>query len=197
MTFEDEKVLVSLKRNQGDPTTVLLERCLDNLDVQQLFLFDKVYLILKLREISYGKEYSALITCPTCKEENNIVFDLGVLEIKYISEDMAYPVLVELPGIKKTAKITFPRLSDDSYFGNPGQTFSQLWRFIEDIGGITDPPTIVKALDRLPLEDVHTLVRYIVGNEFGIQTEVRFLCDSCEEVTKMELPITSDFFSVS
>ena len=51
MTFEDEKSIVGSKGE--DPVNLLLDRCLDGIKVMDLLPMDKLYLIMKLREISY------------------------------------------------------------------------------------------------------------------------------------------------
>ena len=101
MTFADEKALVSTKHANADILNVLLARCVSNIDITSLLLMDKLYLIMKLREISYGSEYKVTINCPSCRRENKVVFDLAVLKTRFIEEDFEMPVSVSLPILKK------------------------------------------------------------------------------------------------
>ena len=53
MTFEDEKILSESTPDQ-DVVNLLLTRCVDNLDPDILYAPDKIYLLYKIRELSYG-----------------------------------------------------------------------------------------------------------------------------------------------
>lgn len=80
MTFEDEKIVVSHKKSQ-DPTNIILERCVTNVRVGDLLSMDKLYLLLKLREISYGDEYNTLLICNHCNAENPSKVNISQLNV--------------------------------------------------------------------------------------------------------------------
>jgi len=69
MTFQDEKHIISAHKNQ-DPVNLILQRCVSNLNIGEILSLDKLYLIMKLREVSYGDDYHTLLICSHCKEEN-------------------------------------------------------------------------------------------------------------------------------
>ena len=75
MTFEDERSMMSNKNINVDVLNNLLSRCLSNISVEQLLQMDKLFLIMKLREISYGDQYTAQISCAGCRRDNNIEFN--------------------------------------------------------------------------------------------------------------------------
>ena len=197
MTFEDEKALIASVKGSDDPMNLMLRRCVSNININQLFLFDKVYLIFKLREISYGKEFSATVTCPSCREESSVMFDITQLPINLVPEDWEVPVIIELPTLKKSAKIAVPRNADESYFTNAESSMNNMWRFILEIDGHSNPEIISEVLKKLPLQDVHAIIKVLNLTDYGVQTKVKYLCNNCQEVTVMELPLTTDFFTVS
>ena len=59
MTFDDERSLIGT--GEGDPVNILLEKCFTGVKVLDLLPMDKLYLIMKLREISYGDIYETLL----------------------------------------------------------------------------------------------------------------------------------------
>ena len=197
MTFEDEKSLVSTKNANLDVLNVLLSRCVQNIDIRSLLIFDKLFLLMKLREVSYGHEYKAAIPCPQCRRDNKISFNLTELAVNYIEDTTTNPISVTLPVINKKVKVRFPRVADEQYLHNLESVTANLWRFIEEIDGHSKKTIISGVLKKLPLKDMHLLMDTIQGQKFGIDTKVRFACNYCSHHEVTDLPITADFFTVN
>ena len=195
MTFDDERAMMSNKNVNIDVLNVLLSRCISNIEVGSLLQMDKLYLIMKLREISYGEEYNANINCTGCKRDNEITFNLSQLPVNFVNEDLTNPMSVFLPTLKKTLKVKLPRVSDESYFSNTDQAIQNLWRFVEEIDGHTEKSVISKVIPQLPLKDAHALFSAMSSSEYGVDTKVRFVCNFCNNNEVMELPISADFFT--
>ena len=140
---------------------------------------DKLYLIMKLREISYGDEYRANISCTACRKDNEVTFSLNQLPVHYIEDSFTDPLVIDLPILKKKIKVRLPRVSDERYFVNAEQAIGNLWRFIEEIDGHSEKSVISKVIPQLPLKDAHALLDSMAANEYGLDTKVRFLCNYC------------------
>ena len=197
MTFDDEKALVTSKNSDIDPVNLILSRCVENVDYSSLLQIDKLFLILKIREISFGKDYSVVITCPGCGGDNPLVIDLAELPIKYIPDFTEDPHELELKAIKKTAKVRFPRISDEKALSLTDSAKSSLWRLVEEIGGYNDKKIIAKVIKKLPLRDLHTITNDVFGEKYGLQTKVKFICEDCKTHNIIDLPLGENFFSVS
>ena len=195
LTFEDEKSLMSNRNPDIDVLTGLLLKCVKNVTVTDLLQIDKLFLIMKIREHSYGEEYSASITCPGCRKDNNIKFTLSNLNVNYVEDDFTNPSEVFLPILKKTVKVRLPRISDEQYLQNTEHTTSNLWRFVEEIEGVTKKPIISKVISKLPLQDAHAVLNALGGGDYGIDTNVRFVCNYCTHSEVLELPVGGDFFT--
>jgi hypothetical protein len=156
---------------------------------------DKLYLVMKLREISYGDEYNATISCPGCRRDNKVQFQMSQLEVKPISDEFTDPREIDLPVIKKKVVVRLPRVSEESYFSNAEYAISNLWRFVDSIDGNDSLTVISKVIPQLPLKDAHALMTGISTTEFGLDTGVRFVCNHCSHQEDMELPINADFFT--
>ena len=194
MTFEDEKIMMS---NVGgvDTLNVLLSRCVNNIKVDSLLQMDKLYLIMKLREISYGDDYMAGIICNGCGKENKVKFTLSNLPVRYVEETLTDPQTIHLPVLDKEVKVRLPRVGDENYFSNAQQAMGNLWRFVESIDNCQAKTVISKVIPQLPLKDAHVLLEAMGASQYGTDTKVRFVCNYCSHNEVMELPITADFFT--
>jgi len=195
MTFEDEKALVGAGRGE-DPVNLILQRCTTNIKIPDLLSMDKFYLIMKLREISYGDDYSTLLVCSHCKAENPTTVKLSQLNVNPVPDDFEDPVTVLLPSINKEAKIKLPRVRDERFFEDAAASLEQIWRFVVEIDGHTDKSIIAPVIDKLPLRDVRTILNAI-KTDFGVDTNVKFQCKECGGVTVVDLPIDANFFDVN
>jgi len=194
MTFEDEKSIIGSKGE--DPINVILGRCLDGVKVMDLLPMDKLYLIMKLREISYGDDYDTVMVCNHCKAENPTKVKLSQLNVNPVPDDFEDPIPVFLPTIKKEAKIKLPRVRDEKLLSDPENSLNELWRFVQEIDGHTDKAIIAAVVKELPLVDIKTILK-VFNSEYGLDTKVKLQCTSCGGVSIIDLPIDSNFFGVS
>ena len=189
MTFEDEKSLVSDKG--GDPVNILLERCFTGVKVLDLLPMDKLYLLMKLREISYGDDYETLLICSHCKAENPTTVKISSLNVNPVPDDFQDPIEVFLPTIKKDVKIKLPRVRDEN------QDISEnLWKFVLEIDGHTDKSIIAPVVSQLPLVDIKTIIKAL-NLDYGLDPKVKLECKNCGGVSVIDLPINENFFGVS
>lgn len=108
MTGRDEAVMADkANRNNGARMiTELLANCLVRLGTiekpgrkvtQAFYSADRHYLLVKLREITFGAEMESTYACPTCHESSQLLEDLETLEvIKLADGEMLQDIVVEL-----------------------------------------------------------------------------------------------------
>ena len=198
MTFADEKAIVSTKRNaRVDSATLLLSRCVDGVDVSDLLIVDKLFLLLKIRELSYGDDYKAQAICNRCAGQNTLNIELSQLNCVFAEpEENLASRKIPLSGIKKDAVIMTTTILDEDYLKEEN-ILGNIWRFVHSIGGSENKAVISKVVEKLPIADVHTLLKEINLLNYGIQTEVTFDCESCGNSNIISLPINENFFSVN
>ena len=198
MTFDDEKAIMTGKRSEEfNAANYLLSRCITNVDIDRVVLIDKLYLLLKLREISYGNDYSAGAVCPHCEYENKLNIQIDQLTVTQVPDDVdIFSRKVHLTKIKKDALISTPIVADERYL-EPENIQNNLWRFIKKIGDCENPTIIAKVIEKLPLADLNTLINKISLSEFGVQPQIKYVCNSCKETNLINLPINENFFSVN
>lgn len=189
MTFDDERSLIG--STEGDPVNMLLEKCFKGVKVLDLLPMDKLYLIMKLREISYGDIYETLLICRHCSAENPTKVKLSELNVNPVPDDFQDPVPVHLPVIKKDIKIKMPRVRDENT-----DIYENLWRFVTEVDGHTDKSIIAPVVKNLPLVDVKTIIKAL-STDYGLDTNVKLKCSKCGGVSVIDLPIDSNFFGVS
>tara|TARA_R110000824_G_scaffold16054_6_gene66990 strand:+ start:954 stop:1703 length:750 start_codon:yes stop_codon:yes gene_type:complete len=198
MTFADEKAIVSTKRNaRVDSASLLISRCVEGVEVSDLLIVDKLFLLLKIRELSYGDDYKAQAICTRCAAQNTLNIQLSELTCIFADpEENLSSRKITLPGIKKDAVVMTTTILDEEYL-KEDNILSNIWRFVHSIGGNETKAVIAKVVEKLPISDVHTLLKEINLLNYGIQTEVTFDCEGCSNPNIISLPINENFFSVN
>jgi hypothetical protein len=198
MTFEDEKSLSTGTRSpMFNPANHLISRCVSNVDIDKLLMIDKLFLLLKVRELSYGNEYKVGAVCTQCSYQNTLSLEIDKLNSIQVPKDFQFNNReVYLKGIKKKATVSYVTVADEEFL-DPDKVSENLWRFVTSIDGIDTQTTISKVISKLPVVDIHILMSNLSLSEYGIQPQIRYACDSCSNSNLINLPIDENFFSVN
>lgn len=195
MKYEDERAVADARRKGVDAVNILLERCMNNIEVGKLYIIDKLALLIKIREATYGPIYNIIAKCTSCGSETKLGLDINKdLIMNSISEELTDPREIQLPLLGKSLKIRMPKVKDEQFLNANSDIYSNLWRFVLDIDGCTNKEVIAEVVKKLPMKDLHLLLAEITGADFGIAPEVLFSCGNCGEGERLEMPITQDFF---
>jgi hypothetical protein len=175
----------------------MMGKCVKGVSILDLTLPDKIYLLFKLREISYGTDYNVLLNCLHCEEPNEMIIPINELTVNYIDEKACTVKQLFLPGSKRNVEVTVPRSRDEDLITKPSKLMDNLWRFVNRVEDIEDKDIIRAFVKKLPAQDVSKLRNSILNEEWGLETKISFHCMHCEEKNDMDLPLTADFFSAS
>lgn len=217
MSTSEEDILtsVSLVRSNKAIDTVVSQCILDkNVDIRKLIVGDRNSIVIGLVLASYGSNYKVDVTCPLCGELNKKYdFNLNNLPIRNLTVD---PVSLgvnefayELP--KSKAKVTFKLLTSEDEADIrtivdktksalntqiDRNITTRLKKQIVSINGETDAAKIAEVIDRklFPISDSVDLKDYIDEISPDIDTKQDFTCSSCARNSKIEIPITFEFF---
>ena len=195
--FSDEKFALKADVKRSDFMNVLLDRCIRGIDLDNLFICDKAFLIHKLKEISTGTEISLNIQCESCDKENSIQIDLTLLNETYMNENSEYPLRFNLKNLGKEVVVKVGRVKDEPYMQSFELLSNNLWRFIESINGIEDKTVIADVIPKLPVEDVHEIIKTINLSEYGIDPNFFYICTACGNKQEVEVPLTANFFGTN
>tara|TARA_R110000868_G_scaffold13711_9_gene63624 strand:- start:9027 stop:9776 length:750 start_codon:yes stop_codon:yes gene_type:complete len=196
--FEDEKQLASnLKNSSSNPLNLIISKCVKGLNFNSILLMDKMYLLLKIREISYGSEYPASITCPKCGTAHEVKIDLSKLAVNELPDDLQDPRIIKLPKLKKEVEVRFPRVSDEVYLRSESDIYTNLWRFVNKLNGISDPVFISKAIEKMHIMDTKVIINQVSRPDLGLNPHFIFDCGSCGKESDIAVPLNENFFLVT
>lgn len=195
--FEEEKILNS-KGKGTNLVNALLGKCVDGIEIEDLLLMDKFYLLLKLREASYGSIYTFDINCPECGGSTRTELDLTKhLTVNEVPDDLEDPRTVHLPKLGVDVQVRFPRVREEGFIEDTESSSKMMNRFVISIDGNTDPVFISKALKRMHIMDLKKISREITLDQYGVDPRFIFECPHCKYEALTQLPFGADFFSVS
>lgn len=198
LTYQDEERILSSKGQGNDLINLLVAACVTGVEISEMLPMDKLYLLMKIREISYGAEYKFTVGCPSCNAEIKSSLDLSDhFTVKDIPDDFEDPREILLPKLGVPAKVRFPRTKDEGYLSDSKLMIKNLYRFIDSIGEHTDSVLISKAVKMMHIQDVKRIIKEINRDEYGIDPKFMFECPSCKYSSVMNIPLGVDFFSVS
>lgn len=196
MTFEDEIALSEATPDQ-DVVDLMLTRCVSDIDPDILYAPDRIFLLFKIRELSYGNSIKLSGPCTECTATNHLDIDLSKLEVVYVDDSFKDPKHITLPDMKKKIQIRIPRASDNPYLLNKKKILDNLWRFIVKLDKYVDPKIISSALERMSSKDIRVIIESLLEGEFGLQNKARYICSDCRAENILEVPLSQAFFTVS
>jgi len=198
LTFEEEERILNSKGKGTDIINLILEKCVKGVSIPELLQIDKLFLLMKVREASYGSVYKFDLACPACGDEIKTEIDVANdLNVNYITEDVEDPRPIKLPKLGVEAVVRFPRNKEEGFFSDAGLLAKNLYRFVVSLDDQTDPVFISKAIKRMHIVDVKSIANEVTKGEFGLDPRFMFECPSCGHNTMMEIPLDAAFFSVT
>lgn len=198
LLFEDEQRILISKNKNINPINEIISKCVEGINVSELLIMDKVYLLMKIKEVSYGPDYKFTIICPACNENINSNIDVSKdLPINYITDDITDPIEFSLPVLNTNIKVRLPRVMDEEILNDKQNLHKNIYKIVKSLNDNTDPVFIAKAVQRMHIRDIKTILKNINMDEFGIQSTFKFVCPECGHSSLMNVPFDSNFFSVN
>tara|TARA_S200002703_G_scaffold146514_1_gene141605 strand:- start:336 stop:1091 length:756 start_codon:yes stop_codon:yes gene_type:complete len=198
LTYTDEQKILNVKDSNADIVSKLLEKSTQGVNVDDLLSMDKMYLLMKVREVSYGEDYQFNITCPACTSEIKTSLVLSEhLNMTRIPDDLEDPRKVKLPVLGVDAEVRFPRSREEAFLKDSDDIYRNIYRFVVSINDNSDPVFISKALKRMHIRDIKKIVSEITKGEYGVNPRFIFQCPDCGHEETMAVPMDVSFFSVS
>ena len=213
MTAREEDILMSrayIKR--GTVITELIKSCLmdKGVNVNEMVSGDRNALMVAIRVSGYGREYEPSFNCPSCEVQTDLKIDLADLGIKPLEIEPAGPFenrfYFQLPLTKKTVGFRFLTGEEEEKIlktlevkkkkgiQNDNLVTTRLMSSIVEIDGVTDRNQISKFVHFMPARDSLALRKYIDKHEPGVDMTVEFMCQNCDHVADITLPMGPTFF---
>lgn len=198
-TFAQERKLRSIKKAaQGNKVIKsLFIDCVKGLEYDAMTLEDKNYILFKLREISYGDEYTIVAVCTDCEAKNNLSIEISKIPVTYAEDDYEEPITITLPDTEQEVKFVSPRSKDESYFESMETLTDNLWRFALSVGGQSDPKILQMFFQKTTVRDIAYFREELTKERYGMNKTMSFECAGCGSLSESLIPFTESFFSVS
>lgn len=213
MTTQEEMRRLSPSSLSYLPMCDIIDSCIVNdkqISSYDLCLGDYLFLLHRLRVVTYGKDYKMTVICPFCHMESNEVVDLTTLPVKEFTDDFYDLQQIELPVTKKYIKLNYqtPRMLDKiseknkTFRKKTGSDIDQtllhtLQLSIAEIDGKTpNQITLEQWLKDLPMKDTNFLLGSLdkLNSSIGIDLNLVEVCDTCGLKYITTFKTTSEFF---
>ncbi|MDY6903790.1 MAG: hypothetical protein SWH61_03800 [Thermodesulfobacteriota bacterium] len=188
MTGAEEELLTNQRLiRTGDAVNQVLRNCIVRLgdndepvlkDVLDLLSGDRLFILVKLRQISLGNEVELVLTCtnPACRATNLVTIDIEELETTPYGEDREFDFT--LPGSDR--KVRFGYLDGHkekrlAALKEPSISSAMLIRII-DIDGAAPSK---KLMNDMSLRDRSALRQEMLRVDAGVDTTLEVDCESC------------------
>jgi hypothetical protein len=196
LTFADERVIRNTEKG-ADSTKVLdnvLKACTNGIDMDILTPQDRLFVLFKLREISYGDEYKLEQNCESCGVKNSLTLKLSTLEMSYLEDDYR---TFTLPDSGKEVEIKVPSSASLKGLDTLDSIMENIHRFIVRIETVDDRLILQEFVKKTSVRDVDVLRNKIFLPDYGLEDSVVFNCMKCSQTTKCPVGINEYFFTSS
>ena len=215
MTASEEKILLSNKRDRAGLVDQVVQRCIVEMPIkyEELLLQDFFYLLLSLRNISYGSTYSCSLDCPACRTTYNYDIELpaGLRMTVLTEEDEDEPYEVDLPvsgdrlgwrrlrisdemEIRRFAKKAYNNSND---VGDPTYCFRIARHLVTLNGTPIDSLEKLEYAENLIASDMNALRQHMEQLDFGARLAIDTECPACGREEETQLPFSREFFRPS
>lgn len=111
MTSAEEKIIDKFNQNTFfTAVNDIISKCIqEDIDVDELTLGDRIFILLAIRSMSYGSTYEIKFKCPECEAEAPMTIDLAEFEPTYVEDEVVEPFELILPISKAKVRMIIPR----------------------------------------------------------------------------------------
>lgn len=208
ITVAEEKYFTATKDKASIINTVL-DRCIlsKELKVGEYLLTDQFFILLNIRSLSYGPEYSFEMICRACETKymHLVLLPKGLI-LKIASDDDTEPFPIDLPNCGSKLMCRFLRGDDETDIrnfvkqatvsdgGDPAYVYRLSKQIVSIDGKELDVIEKLMFCENMIGADSVALRDGIAKQESGVDLEIVAVCPRCKEETKIVMPFTADFF---
>lgn len=207
MTLAEEEILTTQKfLKTGVATRMIFDNCIaSDIEAGDILTFDSTYLLYRLRQISYGDDYTIKLKCPnsTCEKEFKETIKISDLSFEELPDDIEEPIVRTLPVSKYTVTLILPRVvhSERLYMkqkeedGVNSRVLSLVVTTIsikDEKGKELDPRFWTEFYTALPAGDRAVLTE-ATKLDTGID-KIQCVCPKCGHDWEETVPLGAEFF---
>ena len=187
MTGVEEELLTNQRLiRSGDAVNQVRRNCIIRIgenenvnanDVLDMLSGDRLFVLVKLRQISLGDDVELDLTCqsPACRAKNHVIININDLEVRNYGEDREFEVT--LPSGKKVRFVYLDGHKEKrlASMNEPSISAAMMIRILEIDGAAPNK----KALAEMSMRDRSALRAEMLKVDAGIDTELDLECESC------------------
>ena len=195
-TFDDERLLKSVNSQKNPEATIeaLLRNCTEGLEPSMLTPHDRVYVLFRLRGISYGNSYPIQHDCEKCGAGSKL--DLAIDTLKTTALRRENMIFI-LPDSLQEVEIKLPRTQDENLYDSAEALMSNMHMFVYRVGDILDKTIIEAFIRKTTVRDIDTLRARIFSPDYGMENHFFYTCQGCGHKNKVDISLNENFFTAS
>jgi len=219
MMVADQKYLSGASQAASSSIHQLLQRTItspENIDVSALTLPDTLYLLFKLRILSYGSDYKFRTRCPECGKKIDITVDLSELPVEILDENYLDELKVKLPHRGDTVYTKLPTNADIEEIDreikrrkrrNANDESEYIVRIVRSIEKIelaspnkdgkkelTNLVEIERYVGALTNLDASVILSTRENIRFGVVPSIEYTCPECRQYIDVNIQFSPEFF---
>lgn len=220
MMVADQKFIAGSNLSGSMVTRTLLERTIESpetVNVGNLTTADTLYLLFKLRILSYGEKYKFKTKCPECGKRFEVELDLSKITVNTLDEDYERHLEIVLPraGDKVYTKFLtnndlqaindemdrrrrkFKDLKDDDFVLRMATMIRRIELKVPTADGdrvLEHPIDIQNYIEKLTDLDATAIMSTTDNVAFGIYPLVEEKCPHCREFVDIRMDLGPGFF---
>ena len=212
-TTKEEKLLAGANLTSNTLINKLIENVTQlppGIQVQDLTINDRLFLLLNIRSVSYGPEYSYQYKCENCNSQETVHMNLEQdLDTVELPEDFEYENWkVHLENADRELQLRHLTGKDEaviaqhvhrakkkgSIVGDPEYHIRMALRITHIDGNQVDLRKRLEFVESLISRDSLDLQAAFEEYDFGVQLEVEPSCTNCGWINDLVLPFNKNFF---
>jgi len=215
MTTMEEKILQQAGKDRMEIIDTLIQRCLLKCPVpyDDLLIPDMFYMLMIIRNITYGSTYKFRLECARCSLEYQQQIEIPEgLKLRCLTEkDGVEPWEITLPRSGDKIQFRLLRVEDESdirrwsrqayqrsvQVGDPAYAYRLGTHIVSVNGKTVDPLERLEYAEEMIGADSLSLRNAIEKKDFGVRLQLDATCPSCGHESKSRLPFDREFFRPS
>jgi hypothetical protein len=215
MTVREEKILSTVRLvKSGQALDLVFKNCIkSHIDTAELLSSDRSFMMLWLRNVSYGNVYKFNLQCPECQKKFETEVDLTNHPVKELEDpEVKEPFEVTLPVSKQKVLFRLPRGKDEMEIMKLQNQPKKMNEADDDIvkrltsaiikitrhdGSVVAEKEKTAVVESWIARDSSTLRNELEKRDCGIEDIKGIVCPHCGNTFDSPIPITENFFRVT
>lgn len=219
MMVKDQKYLSGSNQSASSAIHQLLQNTTtspEEFDIMKLTLPDTLYMLFKLRILSYGSEYRFRTRCPECGKKIEVKVDLSQVPVEVLDDDFEDKLVVELPHSKDKVYTKMLTNQDIEEVNreikrrkkrNSEDESDYILRIVRSIDKVilAEPNKdgkkelkslleIERYISNLTDLDASTIIACRDSVVYGVEPMIDYVCPECGEDIELSIQFSSEFF---